>query len=447
MNYEELASGLVKKALKAGASEAEVYLQTGKTLSLTVRKGDIESLSQSTPKQLGLRVITKKKLAFSSTSDFSKDSLDRFVKDTVQLAMLSSEDPFNGLPEIQGPLPRPSLKIRDETLGKVSLEKKIELARRAEAAALGYSKQISRNGEGGSYSEGHGLTVLSNSHGITGSYADTYCALSVSPLAEANGKKEIGGESSVSRFFSKLKSPEAIGTLAAEKTVRKLGARKVPSQNVPVLFDPEVAANFWSHVFEALDGDAVFRKLSFLEGKRGKKIASPHVTLVDEGLMIGGLDSSPFDGEGVPVSNRTIIEAGTLLGYFYTAYSAKQAKEKPTGNAQRSARSQPELGPNNLYLKPGKRSQAELIASIDRGLLLTDVMGFGVNTVSGDYSVGAAGLWIEKGKIVFPVSEITVASSLTGILQGIEEVGSDLEWKGSISSPSFLVREMTVSGT
>lgn len=445
MDYQELAQSVINKALKAGADEAEVYLEAGKSSQVSVRKGEVETIRESSPKMLGLRVWTKKRLGFCSTNNFAASSLDGFIKDTVALAKYSGEDAYNGLPESLTVQPW-DLGIHDRDTERLSMDTKIEWAKRAEAAALKDSR-VSRDSEGAVCGSGSSTVVLANTLGFTGTYSGTYASLSCSPLAEENGKKETDEYYTQARAWKDLLSPEEVGRIAAERTTRKLGSRKVKSQKVPVIFDPWVAASFWGIIFGALDGDAIYRKMSFLEGKLGEKIASPLVNLIDDGRLIHALGTAPFDGEGVPQTNKTVIDAGTLNSYFYTAYSARRSNARPTGNAQRSASSLPAIGATNLYLKPGNHSLDQLIGDIKEGLLLTGTMGHGVNTVTGEYSLGASGLWIQNGKIVYPVSEITVAANMRDILLGIEGVGSDLMMTDSVSSPSFRVREMSIGGT
>jgi PmbA protein len=248
------------------------------------------------------------------------------------------------------------------------------------------------------------------------------------------------------RTPDKLEPPEYVGRRAAERVLRRLGARKLPTQKAPVIFESRAARSLLDHIFDAVNGGAIYRKSSFLAGKLGRKIASDRVTLVDDATMPGLFGTSPCDDEGVPSRRTVVIEQGVLNSYLLNTYSARRLDLKTTGNAARGLTGPPSVGHGNLYLEPGPRSPQQIMREVGRGLLVTELIGFGVNTVTGDYSRGAVGLFFENGEIAFPVSEVTIASTLQEMLAGIEAVGSDLEFRGSLASPAILIREMTISG-
>jgi PmbA protein len=251
---------------------------------------------------------------------------------------------------------------------------------------------------------------------------------------------------SIARSFEKLEAPEDVGRRAAERALRRLGARKVPTQKAPVIFEPRAARSLLDNIFDAISGDSIYRKESFLEGKLGQNVASPGVTVVDDGTIPGLFGTSPFDDEGVPSRRTVVIENGVLRNYLLNTYTARKLGMRTTGNASRGLTGNAGVGHGNFYLENGKVSPQDLIRSLRTGFYVTELIGFGVNIVTGDYSRGAAGIWIENGELSYPVSEVTIAGTLPEMLMGIEGIGSDLEFRGSIASPTLLIREMTISG-
>jgi PmbA protein len=251
---------------------------------------------------------------------------------------------------------------------------------------------------------------------------------------------------SVQRRLCRLDSPESVGRAAARRTLRRLGARKVATQEVPVVFDPDMAASLMRSVCGAVSGSAIYRGASFLAGKLGQQVAATGLTLVDDGRMPGGLGSRPFDGEGLPTRRTMVIENGKLASYLLDTYTGRKLGLASTGNASRSLGQPPTVGPMNFYAPPGPHSPEEIIRSVDRGLYVTEMIGFGVNLVTGDYSRGAVGLWIEKGELAYPVEEITIAGNLKDMLRGIEMIGNDLEWRGAVAAPTLKIGRMTVAG-
>ncbi len=251
---------------------------------------------------------------------------------------------------------------------------------------------------------------------------------------------------SVARTLKKLEPPEQVGRIAAERTLRRLGARKVKTGHVPVVFDPMVARSLLEHIFGAVNGDAVYRGASFLAGKLGERVAGENVAVIDDGAMPGGFGSSPFDDEGVPTRRTLVIENGVLKSYLLNTYTAKKLGLATTGNAARGLAGNPGIGVGNLFMRPGTRSPREIIADVKEGLYLTELLGFGVNLVTGDYSRGASGLWIAGGELTYPVEEVTIAGNLKDMLVNIAEIGNDLEFRGSIASPTLRVEGLTVAG-
>ncbi|HZP80698.1 MAG TPA: TldD/PmbA family protein [Chthonomonadaceae bacterium] len=445
MDYEQLAADVVARARKAGADEADVYLQISTEFNVQVRKGEIETLTQAGSKGLGLRVFVDKRQGFASTSDFESAAIERLVKTTVALAAFADQKPENGLPEAEAPPARPDLKIYDPTVESVPTDEKIGQAKRCEAAAFAADPRIT-NSEGAGFGSGTTYTVLANSRDIVASYHSSGCSVFCQPLAEENGKKQVDYEWSFKRAYADLESAEEVGRRAAMRVVRKLGARKVPTQTAPVVFDRRVAARIWYAVLNAVDGDAVYKGMSFLKDRLGEKIAAESVTLIDDGTLVGGAGSAPFDGEGLPTRRNVLIEKGVLKMFQYDTATARKAGAQSTANARRSYGSVPGIGPFNCFLVAGSQTPEEIIAALPNGFFVTDMMGSGANTVTGDFSIGASGVWIENGALAYPVEEVTIAGTMENILQGIERIGTDLIFNSSVVSPTFQVAEMTISG-
>jgi PmbA protein len=442
----QLAEQLLRQARAAGADAADVILGEGTDFSVTVRKGEVETLEDAGSKALGLRVFVGKRTANSYTSDFSPAALAELVRETVEMARVTGEDPAAGLPDEVVPAEELDLGLFDPSPAALPTAERIDWARRAEAAALQASPEIT-NSQGGSYSSGEDVLVLGNTAGFLGSYRTSSVSFSVVPVAERDGRMERDYWYAAGRGLSELPSPEEVGRIAAERTLRRLGARQVATAEVPVVFDPETAAELLGHVFRALSGYAVFRSATFLKDSLGEVVASPLVTVVDEGRRPRGLGSRPFDGEGLPTRRNVPIEKGVLRHFLCDSYSARKIGARPTGSARRGVAGGPTVGSSNLYLEPGPAAPEQILGEVERGLYVTDLIGFGVDLVSGDFSQGAVGHWIEKGRLVHPVSEVTIAGNLRQMLPDIDAVGSDLVFRGSSAAPTLRVKKMTVSGS
>ena len=443
-DYTNIAQDLLTRASKQGATAADVMVADGETLSVQVRMGAVDRLTKAREKRLGLRVFFGQRSASASTSDFSRDSLERFVEETCALAQAVVEDPVSGLPE-PGQLATefPELHIHDSTT--LQTDEQIALALRAEHAAFAADSRIT-NSEGGECDSSSGRIVLANSHGFLGQYANSSFSLSVSPIASDAAGMQRDYWYGVNRAFAKLESPEAIGQEATRRTVRKLGARKAATGRVPVIFDPEVAGSLLSHLCSALSGYALYKGASFLIGQLGQQIAPDFVTIYDDGRMPGGLGTRPFDGEGLPTRKQAVVERGRLTSYLLDTYSGKKLGLPSTGNAARSIGESPSAGPTNFYMVPGTTRAEDILGSVKQGLYVTDLIGFGINMVTGDYSRGASGFWIENGELAYPVEEITIASNLKQMYSTIETIGSDLVFRGRIASPTLKIAEMMVAG-
>ena len=446
-DLKDLAQDIVRRAMAGGATAAECVVREGDEFSTLVRLGQVETLKESGSKAIGVRVFNGQRAASTYSSDFSREGLDRMVKSALDLAKITSEDPFGGIPDasqlgsISG-----DLNLYSADVYSLPGEERINYARRTEKAALDFDPRI-KNSDGGSFDAATGHKVLANSHGFVGEYRRSYCSIAAVPIAQAeNGAMQRDYWFSVARSFGRLDSPENVGKIAAQRTLRRLGARKVKTAHVPVVLDPLVAVSMLDHIFEGVNGDSVYRGASFLAGKLGQKIAGDRVNVIDDGTMPGGFGTSPFDGEGVPTRRTVVIENGVLNSYVLNTYTAKKLGLQTTGNASRGLAGTPGIGPGNYFLQPGTKTPQEIISEIKDGLYVTEFLGHGANLVTGDYSRGASGLWISGGELAYPVEEITVAGNLKEIFFNITEIGNDLEFRGAMACPTIRIDGLTVGG-
>jgi PmbA protein len=453
LDLESLAAEVVELAMKAGASDAEAVAREGYEFSVNVRMGQVETLKESGSRGLGLRVFLGKQSASTSTSDLTPEGIRQLVEGALALAKVTEEDPFSGLPERGefGSLPG-DLHLYDEDVYSLPGPERIERARRAEAAALAADPRIS-NSDGGSFDAATGSKVLANSRGFVGGYRSSYAGVAAAPLAvDVDGSMQRDGWWSSARRLADLESPEAIGKEAARRTLRRLGARRVPTQQVPIVFAREVAGSLLGSVFEAASGDSIWRGASFLAGKLGEQIAVTNLTIVDDNTMLlptgmGGFGTSPFDGEGLPSLRTVVVGNGVLRNYLLNTYTARKLGMKSTHNASRGLAGAPGINCGNLYLEPGTLTPEQIIAEIHAGLYVTSLMGFGVNVVTGDYSQGATGLWIENGQLAHAVEEVTIAGNLAEMLKNVAAIGSDLEFRGAVASPTLRIDGMMIAGS
>ncbi len=445
-NLPELASDIVKQALAAGATDAECTISEGDEFSVNVRMGELETLKDAGSRGAGLRVLIGKRMGASYTSDLTPDGVRQMVRSAVDLAALTTEDPFAGLPDPDelGSI-AVDLQLFSGETENLPTEERIAMAKRAEAAALAFDPRIA-NSEGGSFDSNVGSRIFANSRGFLGSYRSSSCSITVMPVAVQDGAMERDYWYSHARDYKALEDPETVGRKAAERAIRRLGAVKVDTQRVPVIFEPRTARTLLSSICEAVSGTAIYRNASFLAGKLGEKIADERITIIDDGTIPGLFGSSPFDDEGVPTRRTPVIERGVLKNYLLNSYTARKLNMRTTGNASRGITGNAGIGHGNFFLEAGSRPQDEIIRTVKNGFFVTELIGSGVNIVTGDYSRGAVGIWIRDGELAFPVSEVTIASTLQEMLNGIAEIGSDLEFVSSVSAPTLMIGEMTVGG-
>lgn len=447
MNYEALAKKIVARASKKGAAQAEAFVQVGRESSVRVRDGQIEDLTQATSKGVGLRVIAGGRLGFAYTSDFDPATLDAFVDRALQLAQAAAPNRFNGLPQRNDLKGRAKVgNLFDPEVANLPPDWKVKTSLEIERAAKAFDPRVTAFdsvGAGDHVSE----VYVASSEGLSDGYQGTYVFMYAVPVAtDSEGGLQTSYWVDYKRFLSQLDTPQAIGEEAARRAVRMLGAKKVKTQRVPVIFDPMMAASFIGNVAGAASGDAIYKKSSIFTGRLGKKVAAKEVTVVDDGLLDKGLGTSPFDGEGVATRRTPLIEGGLLRNFLYDSFTARKAGAKTTGNASRGYSSLPHIGFNNLYLEPGEASPQELIKDVKNGFYVTAMLGHGANVVTGEYSRGANGLWIENGELAGPVQEVTVAGNLLEMMNSIDGIGSDLVLRGSVGAPTIRFSELTVSG-
>jgi PmbA protein len=450
-DMQQLAADVVERALRAGATEAEAVIREGDEFSTLVRLGQVETLKESGARGIGVRVFLGSsgahRTANTSTSDFTEAGLDQLVRGAVDLAQVTSQDPFAGLPEpgamghVAG-----NLDLYYEDVYSMPAAERIEYARRAEAAALSADPRL-KNSDGGSFDAATGHKVMANSRGFVGEYRRSYCSVATMPIAQT----EQGGMQrdywfSSARTLGKLASPESIGAEAARRTLRRLNARRVATQRVPIVFAPEIARSLVGNIFEAANGDSIYRGASFWANQLGQQVASSNVTVIDDGTIPGLFGTAPFDGEGLPTRRTVIVENGVLKNYLLNTYTGRKLSMQSTGNASRGLAGTPGIGAGNLFLENGSVSPQQLLADVKVGFYVTELMGFGVNMVTGDYSRGAAGLWIENGELTFAVEEITIAGNLKEMLNNITAIANDLEFRGAVASPTLRIDGMTIAG-
>jgi PmbA protein len=462
-DLKQFASDVLARALKAGATDAEAVVYEGDEFSTLVRLGQVETLKESGSRAVGLRVFIGNHTASTSSSDFSPESLDRLVTGAVTLARITSEDPFAGLPEPSefGQHDAAGQHLYFDDVNRQPPADRIRIAREVEAASMAFDTRIQNSG-GGDFDTATSHKILMNSRGFAGEYRRSYCGFSAQPIAhDTDGRMQRNYWYSAARSTRLLEDPVAIGQEAARRTLQRLGARQAKTQQAPVVFSPEVARSIVGNIFDAANGDAIYRHASFFAGMLGERVAGDNVTVIDDGTLVfdkafdhegdirtGGFGTAPFDGEGLPTRRTVLVENGILKSYVTNTYTARKlGLASSTGNAARSLAGNPGIGAGNFFLQPGTLTPEQIIADVPNGLYVTETMGFGVNLVTGDYSQGAAGMWIENGELAYPVEEITIAGNLKDMYRNISAIGNDLVFRTATAAPTLRIEGMTIAGS
>lgn len=439
-SLEALAEELVREGRAAGADEVEMAISDGREFAVDVRLGEIENLVEAGARHLGFRVIKDQRSAFVSTSDLSPETVSRLIRNAVRRAEMASQDEFAGLPAPTGQeVDAAGLRLCDPELAAVDPQKRIALALETERVAL-EDKRIT-NSHGASFVSSRGTTIQANSLGFLGSYEQTYCSLSVGLQAGDTDQKAEDYWYSASRFFAELESPETVGRTAVARTVRQLNPRKIKTQSVPVIFEPDMTSWLMGFLFSCVSGVAVYQKASFLADRLGTRVGNGRISVIDDGRLPGKLGSRPFDGEAVASRKTVVIQEGLLRRFLCNAYAARKLKAEPTGNGDGTG-----VSPNNFFIPAGDKSPEEIIASTRKGFILTRTIGHGLNPVTGDISRGAFGLWVEGGEVAYPVAEVTISGNLGQILENVEELGNDLDFRSPVCGPTLKVAGLTIAG-
>lgn len=445
LNFQEIAEKVVHKTQKMGADMSEAFIINSKDLSIEVREQKVDTMKLAEERGAGVRVIKDDRMGFAYTSDLSDSALDDIIQQALANSEKTTADQYNRMPEVSDRYPE--LDLFDAQIGQVSVEDKINLAKTVEDTARKYDQRVSII-EASAYSDAEYEVTLFNSRGVKASYRGTYCGAYISLVAGSENDNQNGFGLQYTLKYSQL-NPEVIGREGAEKAVRMLEAQNIPTTRATVVLDPYIATSFLGVLSPALSAEAVQKGKSLFAGKVGQKVASELINIIDDGAMPGGIASAPFDGEGVPTQKTVLMEKGHLKGYLYNTYTAAKDGVKSTGNGTRGTfKSTPEVGTTNFYIAPGNKSQEELIKEISKGLYVTEVMGMHTaNPISGDFSVGAAGLWIENGEITKPVRGVAIAGNILELLESIDCVGSDLRFFGGSGAPTVRISQMTISGS
>ncbi len=461
-----LAEQAVEMARRAGANDAEAVAFEGDEFSVHVRMGEVDELTESGSRALGLRVFFEaeggQRTASTSTSDLSQDGIARLVNGAVELAKVTGVDPFAGLPDREafGSLAVDELALYFDDIDSVPPAERIEIAKRCEAAALAIDTRI-QNSRGAGFDLSTSRRVMVNSRGFSGQYKRSYCGFSASPIAQdTSGAMQTGHWYSSARTPRLLEKPEEIGRTAAQRALRKLGARRIPTCQIPIVFPPDVSRGLMANLLHAADGDAIYRNASMFAGKLGEQVAGENITIVDDGTMVfdyllangsmlraGGFGTSPFDGDGLPTRRTVVVERGVLKELLLNTYTGRKLNMKSNGKASRGLAGAPGIGGGNYFLEPGELTQEQIVGDVKRGLFVLSTMGFGVNLVTGDYSQGASGLWIEDGELTYAVEEITIAGNLKEMFRNVSAIGNDLEFRGAGAVPTVQMEGMTVAGS
>lgn len=444
---EELLKQAGETALLAAGSkgiEAEAFLLYSRELSIEITDGQVDTMKEAEEIGLGVRVFNQGRLGFAYSSDLSRKAIEELVVDAINISRYTPVDQYNHLPEKSSAYPQ--MNTFDPAIASASLESKMELAREAERTARAYDSRITLVEKAG-YEDAEFMNIIMNSKGLMASARGNFCTLYLSLVAQEEEDSQTGFSVMSKKKFADLQ-PAIVGQEASSRALRSLRAQNILSSRMPCIMEPHVVTRFMGLLASSLQGDAVLKGKSMLEGKLGEQVAAPMVNLLDDATLPNGIASFPFDGEGVPCRKTPLIEGGSLKAFLYDSYSGLKSGAVSSGNAQRgSFRSLPAVGTSNLILSPGSLSEAELRSDISSGILITEVMGMHTaNPISGDFSLGAGGIMIRGGELAEPVRGITIAGNLHSLLQDIQALGSDLRYYGAKAAPSIRLGSISVGG-
>jgi PmbA protein len=440
----DLLRAVLRRATDRGATAADAFLVEERQFSATVRLGEVDTVAHAHDRRLALRVFVGRATAASSTSDLSETSLAQLVDEATRLAAVTAADPHAGLPDPAELVRQPAdLRLADGG-ADATAEEKIATARRCEAAALETDPRVT-NSEGAEYWDRRARYTYATASGFVAGYETSTFGLSASPVASRNGEMQRDSWYSMARHRARLDDPATVGRTAAERALRRLGARKVRTAEVPVVFDPETAASLVRAIAGAASGPSLYRRASFLFDRLGTRVAAAGVTVVDDALVPAALGSRPFDGEGLEGRRTVLVHEGVLESYLLDTYSARKLGLSSTHHAARDGAGVG-VSSTNLMLLPGPATPDDLIASVKEGLYVTELIGFGVNGVTGDYSRGAVGIWIENGRLAYPVEEVTIAGNLLAMLAAVDGVANDLALRDRTAAPTVKIARMVVAG-
>ena len=444
----DVASHVLELAKKYGAQSADLIASRSTDFEVKVADGAIVTLTQAVSKGMGLRIFVDGRMGFCTTSDFSDAALASAVERAVLLAREAASDPFNGLVDLEPGLivAGDELELYDPAVVALSTDEKIRWAHALESAARASDPRVRKFRDSG-VASGESHMVLATSQGAMRALRSTGISLWCNPIAEENGQLQTEVWYDSRTHVADLDAPEVIGRIAGQRAARMLGAKPVKTQRAHVIFEPSMTAGFVAGILGAIDGDAVFKKSSFLADKLGKQIGVAGLNVVDDPHRPRSSGSSPFDGEGMPTYKKQLVDKGVLTTFLYDAYTARKAGVKPTASSRRGYSSPPHAGTFNFIVEPGSASRDDIYRGVDKALVLTRGLGRGVNSVTGEYSRGANGLWIEKGEVVHAVQEITIAGDFLQMLGNIDAIGNDLQMRGSSGAPTVRVADVTISGT
>ncbi len=442
--YFNIAESALQGAQSMGATMAEIYFGNGKQLSIEVRKGEVETMKLAEEKGLGVRVIVDDKMGFAFTTETGDRELMNTVKKALDNAAQSDKDEFHNLPATADRYEE--FDLFDASIGRASVEEKIAMAKQMEESAQLYDKRV-KIIESSTYQDVEQEVTIINSLGVAATARTAYCGLYISLVASEGDENQTGFAVDFNLRYDALR-PAVVGKEAAERAVRMLGAKTIPSGKMPVILEPYIATNFLGVIAPALSAEAVQKGRSLFRGKMDQNVASGLVKIIDDGAKSDGIATSPFDGEGVPTSRTVLVEDGVLRGYLYDTYTAAKDGVKSTGNGMRgSFKGVPGVSSTNFYIDAGKTQVRELTEGIERGLYITEVLGMHTaNPISGDFSLGASGILIENGRFSYPVKSIAIAGNIAEMLQNIDGVGDNLKFYGSRGAPTLRVSEMAISG-